>query len=474
MKPRALISVIAIAVMTAITIPIVLAAQDAAVQGKKAQHHHYKLIDMGTFGGPQSYLNFYSQVLSPHGVVAGYSDTTAADPNFPNFGACFNPDCLFSHAFQWQKGTVTDLGALTNSAASAAFWISDNGLIVGESQNGLTDPITGLAEVRAVLWQNGQIGDLGTLGGNESGAFAVNSYGQVVGAAGNPVSDPYSMFGLGTQTRAFLWQNGKMTDLGTLGGTDAFALGINEHGWVTGPSYSDSNPSANCPWPLTTHPFLVDARGMRDLGTLGGSCAFPNVINKLGQVAGDSNLTGDTALHPFLWDGEKMIDLGSFGGTSGDATFLNDAGVVVGSMNLQGDQMWHAFRWKDGKLHDLGTLDKCSTAWGINSKGQIVGASGDCGVAVHAFLWEDGQMIDLTKLIPPHIELTYALSINDDGQIAAIGRVPGGGDVGIQHAFLLTPADDNDAIELSDGNQDRTPVVEEPRQRGRFGAFMPR
>ena len=81
-----------------------------------------------------------------------------------------------------------------------------------------------------------------------------------------------------------------------------------------------------------------------------------------------------------------MIDLGSFGGTSGDATFMNDAGEVVGSMNLPGDQTWHAFRWKDGKLRDLGTLDKCSTAWGINSTGQIVGASGDCNVVVHAFL----------------------------------------------------------------------------------------
>lgn len=73
-----------------------------------------------------------------------------------------------------------------------------------------------------------------------------------------------------------------------------------------------------------------------------------------------------------------------------------------------------------------------------------MGASGDCNVAVRAFLWEDGHLIDLTKLIPPHIELTYALSINDRGQIAAIGRVPGGGDVGIQHAFLLTPTDESD------------------------------
>ena len=271
-------------------------------QGETAKkHHRYKLIDVGTFGGPQSYLTFYAQVLNSHGVVAGYSDTTAADPNFPNFGSCFNADCLFSHAFQWQNGTLTDLGALPNGASSATSWISDNGLIAGLSQNGLTDPITGAAETRAVLWNTGQITDLGTLGGNESFATGVNSQGQLVGGAANSVPDSFS--GWGTQIRAFLFQKGTMQDLGTLGGPDALAVVINEHGQVAGISFTNTNPSSNCPFPLTTHPFLVDAHGMHDLGTLGGSCAFPNAMNNVGQVAGDSNVTGDGALHPFLWDG---------------------------------------------------------------------------------------------------------------------------------------------------------------------------
>lgn len=453
-------------VVIAICAVLLMMSQAAAQPNRDRDHLRYKIVDLGTFGGPQSYLTFYAKVLNRHGVVTGYSDTNAADPNFPNFGACFNPDCLFSHGFQWQNGSLTELGTLPHGAGAQTEWISDSGLIAGVSQNGMTDPITGNSEIRAVLWQNGNIGDLGTLGGNESAALAVNSSGQVAGVTSNGVSDSNSMFGWGAQTRAFLWQNGTMTDLGTLGGTDAFAVAINEHGAVTGPSYADSNPSTNCPWPLTTHPFLVDSHGMHDLGTLGGSCAFPNAMNNAGQVAGDSNVTGDSALHPFLWDGEKMIDLGSFGGTSGDATFMNDAGEVVGSMNLPGDQTWHAFRW-DGNLHDLGTLDKCSTAWGINSKGQIVGASGDCGVAVHAFLWQDGHMVDLTRLIPPHVELTYALSINDRGEIAAIGRVPGGGDVGVQHSFLLIPRDENVGLEAVTSSHDDSSTVN-PTQTHRF------
>jgi probable HAF family extracellular repeat protein len=48
--------------------------------------------------------------------------------------------------------------------------------------------------------------DLGTLGGNQSQAAAINPTGQVVGN---------SLTATG-QTHAFLWDNGKMTDLGTL------------------------------------------------------------------------------------------------------------------------------------------------------------------------------------------------------------------------------------------------------------------
>lgn len=142
-----------------LTAPVRLTAQ------QHNTHPRYKIVDLGTFGGPQSYLTFYAQVLNRHGVVAGYSDTTAPDPNFPNFGACFNPDCLFSHGFQWQNGTLTDLGTLPHGITAQTEWISDSSLIAGVSENGLKDPITGLPEIRAVLWQNGQIRNLGTLGG---------------------------------------------------------------------------------------------------------------------------------------------------------------------------------------------------------------------------------------------------------------------------------------------------------------------
>jgi probable HAF family extracellular repeat protein len=398
---------ILVLITIAVTIPLT-AKQD---QEQWNEHPQYKLVDMGTFGGRQSYLPFYAQSLNNKGAIAGWGDTLTPDPNFPNFDSCFNSDCLFSHAFEWHNDMLTELPTLAGGDAGNVSWISNSGLIVGASQNGAVDPLTGQHETRAVLWTDGQIADLGTLGGNESLAIAVNSQGLVVGAAANAIADHFPFFfGWATQTRAFVWQNGVMRDLGTLGGPDAFAGPLNERGQVIGCSYANSTPNPT---------------------------------------------TGIPTIEPFLWENGKMIDLGTFGGTLGEAISINEAGWAVGTANYPSDKIHRAALWKDGKMADLGVIrgDKCSTAWSINSKAQIVRASGDCGVAVHAFLWEDGHMVDLTRLMPPGVELTYGLTINDRGEIAAIGRVSGCGDTGCQHAFLLMP------IDKDSGDTNVTPAV---------------
>jgi probable HAF family extracellular repeat protein len=472
MKTNQTLCFAAITLCAGLVIPATLFAQSN--QGNP-KHHHYKLIDVGTLGGPVSYVNhggdtssFSNAVGNDQGAFVGWADTSTPDP-YPNF--CFNGDCNVSYAVQWQNGFRNVLGALPGGASSASAWISANGLVAGTSQNGEIDPLLpGQPEQRAVLWQQGKIANLGVLkeGGYESGAAAVNSAGQVTGWATNTISDPFSIAVISNtyfpyepvipyQTRAFLWQNGVMQDLGTLGGPDAFPVGMNERGQVIGFSYTSSigNPNNNCSIPVPntpiTDPFFWDKdTGMIDIGTLGGTCGFPALINNRGQVVGNSNLAGDQVNHAFLWDrATGIVDLGTLGGTYSEAEAINDAGVVVGGSQTASDTFDHAFLW-DGKMHDLGVVPgtNCSYPFWINASGQIVGIGGnDC---VDGFLWENGgPMVDLNSLISNKsgFDITAAVAavyINDQGEIIGKGTPAGCDDADTcGHVYLLIPCDEN-------------------------------
>jgi probable HAF family extracellular repeat protein len=461
--------IIALALFAALAVPVQLAAQDN--QDHHQQHHHYKLIDIGTFGGPASQFSVPSSAgLNNRGTATGVADTSLPDPYSPN---CFF-DCFVDHAFVSRDGITTDLGTLPGGPSSFAYTVNKRGLIVGQSQNGSIDPLTGLPEVRGVLWRNGQIVDLGTLGGNASNANAIN-HGQVVGGATNATSDPFAnvpqaacqvltttgqcsgftfaynaLFSNSTtETHAFLWQDSLMFDLGTLGGPDSTALINNDRGQVAGWSYTSfvANPSTGTP---TVDPFLwsLEDGKMVDLGSLGGTFGAPFFINSRGQVIGVSNLAGDLIVHPFLWSkSEGMKDLGTLGGTYAHPNWINDKGEVVGFSDLAGGQTGHAFLWRHGVMTDLGTLgnDPASEAGSINSWGQIVGGTFIfAGPDLRGWLWEHGgPLVDLENLVLPGSGLTVIAGnlINDEGEIAGRGMLPNGD----THAILLIPCDDNHA-----------------------------
>jgi probable HAF family extracellular repeat protein len=384
---------------------------------------------------------------------------------------------------------LKDLGVLPGGASSESSSISANGLIAGISENGLIDPlITGFPELRAVLWQNGSITDLGTLpeGGYESFGNAVNSRGEVVGSALNTVPDPNSMF-IGYQIRAFLWQNGAMQDLGTLGtGTDAQAVLINESGQVSGWSYLNSTPTqaGGClqnGFTLSTGSFVWRNGKLVDLGSFGGTCTLAADLNNRGQVVGLSYLPGDQFSHPFLWDHGVLNDLGTLGGSAGVAAANNDAGEIAGYTLIPGDQFSHGVLWKNGVITDLGTVgsDQCSFAFGINSKGQVLGFSlpACSGTITRATLSENGgPMVDLNTLVPPGspLYLTIPATINDRGEIAGIGVPPGCSDIDFcGHAFVLIPCRQGDqgCGDTPQTPASSTPVNVEPETRRRSNAI---
>jgi probable HAF family extracellular repeat protein len=433
MRSQKLLCVIAVSAFAVSSVPFLSAAQGN--QGSKHKDHHYKLIDLGTLGGPIGYGSVNGdgfRLLNNSGVVASFADTPLPDPNSAYF--CYDPDCFQAHAFRWNDGVMTDIGALPGNNNSAAGSINSHGWVTGQSQSSTIDPNLGIPEFRAVLWRENQITDLGTLpGGTEALGIYVNDGDQVVGFSDNGMPDPFSsvFFLTGTQIHTFLWKNDAMQDIGTLGGPDAGPganCGVLPPDQIVGASYTTYSPNSGTGLP-TLDPFFWNDGIMTDLGTLGGTIGNAQCGNSHGQIIGNSDLPGDLITHAFLWQDGAMSDLGTLGGNNSVALWLNKRGDVAGYAERL-DQTHHPVLWKHGKIRDLGTVqsDPCGQALSVNARGQVVGGTSDCSFFLHAFLWEhDGPMLDLNRLIPAGsgLRLTFAININDRGEILAKSIPPG-------------------------------------------------
>ena len=451
--------------------------------GPSIAHAKYKLIDLGTLGGPASYESpngESNQILNDSGVIAFSADTSIPDPNAPDFCFNFHPDgCFVTHATRWKHGVLTDLGALRGLNSSTAGAINDRGWSVGFSQNGLFDPLIGVPVTTATFWKRDVIHDIGTLGGVWSLATGITNEGQVVGMA--TIDDTPDTFGplIGapwpSPTHPFTWNQGKMTDLGTLGGPDALiAAGCVNQGLPVGSSFTSSTPDSSTGFPPVA-PFVWIKGAMKNLGTLGGRFGLAICGNNRGQVIGASSLaehpfacfTGEPGCHPFLWERGVLKDLGTLGGDNGIPIWINDAGEVVGEASTADNQATHAFLWRKGVMTDLGSLGDYSHATAINSKSQVVGWYYITGRTEppfrHAFIWETGgSMVDLNTLIPPNsgLELVAADNINERGEIVGVGVPARCFPDSCGHLFLLIPCAADDSQDCADKEQNTSVAVQ--------------
>jgi probable HAF family extracellular repeat protein len=431
----------------------------AGPQERSGHSPRYDLLDIGTFGGRASYVNPQYELGGPNQMNRRGMTVGAAATSIPSTQPCPFCDGLDGqvknviHAFRWTQGETKDLGSLRGRQnSSVAISINAEGAVVGHSENGIIDPKTGFSELRAVLWTRGEIVNLGTFGGNDSLAAMINNREQVIGSALNAIPDPFSILGLflgstgPTQTRAFLWEDGHKRDLGTLGGPDAFAGRINNLGEIIGTSYINSVPNQSTGVP-TTHPFLWREGKMVDLGDLGGTASSAGGINDHTQIIGNSNLAGDQVSDPFLWEEGRLMDLNTntLGGNPITANAINNAGEIVGGASFPGHP-FSAYVRKYGVALNLGVLgDDCfSEALLTNSQGQVTGQSFSCDLSsARTFLWQNGQMFELNQLIrsPHSISFTQAFVINDEGEIGGIGTPPNCTfDEDCGHALFLMPS----------------------------------
>jgi len=360
---------------------------------------------------------------------------------------------------------VTNLGTLGGSASNGYGGPNDRGWVTGDAN------LAGDQTEHAFLWRGRVMSDLGTLGGPNSSVPTPikNDRGLVAGGAQIEEVDPLGEFwgaayvctsvncqGWQNLQRGFLWQNGVMTALPTLGGNNSEAFGVNNLGQVVGMAETATqDPSCVPPQVLDFEAVIWGPKpGHIDrLPVLpGDAVAAALAINDKGQVVGISGAcvvptSYAGGVHAVLWQHGSVTDLGGLGGVMNNAaTAINNAGQVVGSSDLPGDTATHAFFWQHGVMTDIGTLpgDVFSLANDINSKGQAVGVSCDVNFNCRAFLWENGVMTDLNTLVAAgsSLYLTFGGGINDRGEIAGTAYDPVSGEV---PAFLAAPRDDAQA-----------------------------
>ncbi len=309
--------------------------------------------DLGTLGGVVS----HAKAVNRQGHVVGTSRDRLGR----------------SRAFLWKEGVgIADVGA-SIGVSSSANDINERNEIAGGAD-------TGFGAFHAYLCSEGMTFDLGTLGGDESEALAVNQLGQVVGHSRTRAGPAKHAF--------FVPEAGRVLDLGSLGGEGAMSIAhdVNDRGDVVGLAETGAGHP---------HAFLwTAARGMRDLGAIGTAPSMALGINNRGDVVGGSG-------HAFLWtERDGIRDLGTLGegGRTSCANDVNELGCIVGvsqtgATDQRGGAVTHAFlRTPEGTMVDLGTLGgEHSAAVAISEETAgsvwIVGHSHDHAAAVRAVRW---------------------------------------------------------------------------------------
>lgn len=282
-------------------------------------------------------------------------------------------------------------------------------------------------------------------------AYAINESRVVVGGAGT-----------NSTQRAFRWENGVMTDLGTLGGVRSTATAVNDAGVVVGRSDTVSG---------VFHAFRHDGT-MTDLDPLSTiTFSIAHRINNAGAIVGARDD------HAYSYQNGMFTSLGATGNTYSSAIGINNAGTIVGSVLVTPSP--RAFRYDAGVMTDLGWIGPGSVAFAINDAGQITGHYYDTGrtqtmgfvltgetvvlfgmpgspfitphdinsagavvginfntsTSHHAFIYEHPIMTDLAPLLVPIgiVRNSKALGINDRGDIVGSGENA----AGYERAFLL-------------------------------------
>lgn len=320
---------------------------------------------------------------------------------------------------------IQALGSLSGQG-SLAYGLNSNGMVVGQSFNA----VTGVNE--AVVWNNGAIQSLGFQGL----ARDVNNSGTVVGETASA-----SLFG--PNGRAFSWSSGIYNDLGDLGGSHAGAYAINDAGTIAGFSFTEPNDDGG-PEVYYSHAFKIQDGTMSDLGTVSDPLGYSrgHGLNDANEVAGRASLVKFQGgqKHTAFWDDTGDITSIIGPGIYSTAQDINNNGLMVGNGYNASSRMMGAVT-KDGVTELIGTFGGTeSRLFSVNDDDVMVGFARNGDASQSALVSFDGEnIIDLETLVTnmygwDSLEIAYA--INNSGDIVGQGTTSSGE----QMAFLLTSA----------------------------------
>ena len=250
----------------------------------------------------------------------------------------------------WSETGITDIGAIAPGSMETG--INSRGEIAGDWQGD------------AFVYTPAGLRNIGRLGvWNTSQGRGINDAGQVAGNA---------QYGVGERQRGFVYNDGAIRIIPTLGGDWSFIYAINNAGSVAGVA-TLVDPEFFNP---ARHAIVYRDGVMQDLGTLGGVISEAYDINNAGQVVGMSEVTPDFKSdepHPFLYENGTMVDLGLLGGVRARALGINNAGLIVGASEWSDDQPFdfHGFLYANHTMVDLNTLIDPAGGWQITSARDI-------------------------------------------------------------------------------------------------------
>jgi uncharacterized membrane protein len=309
--------------------------------------------------------------------------------------------------------------------------INENGEMVGSA------PLGPEGENRALLLSNETVIELrGLIGGSSPSAYpsAINNLTQITGT-----NEIYGASG-DLVTRGVLWEGGQITDLGVDQIPLASTLDINDRGQIVGVSISPEH---------IERPFLWQAGSTSFLETETPACPV-NLGGSAQAINNNGVIVGSLSSRAVMWqaDGGGITPLESpFVQEVSAAVDVNDRGQVIG---FGGDDTTStAFLWQADEVTVLLPLDYPQTFGAIpasiNNLGQIVGLT-RLGTSTLATLWRGSAVLDLNTLVSDDdpakgfVTLDSATEITDSGLIVASGtdsRLTAG--QGPQAYYLLTP-----------------------------------